>query len=60
MRKLSLKLLSDDPFGNSRFGNNKCIPDATKVAFFRKRLRKANVIEEHSDMFASYLRDQGK
>ena len=35
------------------------IPDATTVAFFRERLRKANVIEELFEMFESYLRDQG-
>ena len=35
------------------------IPDATTVAFFRERLRKANVIEELFEMFENYLRDQG-
>ena len=35
------------------------IPDATTVAFFRKRLRKANVIDELFEMFESCLRDQG-
>ena len=35
------------------------IPDATTVAFFRERLRNANVIEELFEMFESYLRDQG-
>ena len=35
------------------------IPDATTVAFFRERLRKANVIDELFKMFESYLRDQG-
>ena len=35
------------------------IPDATTVAFFRERLRKANVIEELFKMFEGYLRDQG-
>ena len=35
------------------------IPDATTVAFFRERLRKANVIDELFEMFESYLRDQG-
>ena len=35
------------------------IPDATTVAFFRERLRKANVIEELFKMFENYLRDQG-
>ena len=33
-------------------------PDATTVAFFRKRLRKANIIDELFEMFESYLRDQ--
>jgi transposase, IS5 family len=35
------------------------IPDATTVAFFRERLRKADVIEELFEMFEEYLRDQG-
>ena len=35
------------------------IPDATTVAFFRERFRKANVIDELFEMFESYLRDQG-
>ena len=35
------------------------IPDATTVAFFRERLRKAGVIEELFEMFESYLRSQG-
>ena len=35
------------------------IPDATTMAFFRERLRKANVIDELFEMFESYLRDQG-
>ena len=35
------------------------IPDATTVAFFRERLREANVIDELFVMFESYLRDQG-
>ena len=35
------------------------IPDATTVAFFRERLRKANVTDELFEMFESYLRDQG-
>ncbi|WP_254929520.1 IS5 family transposase [Cyanobium sp. T1B-Tous] len=35
------------------------IPDATIVAFFRERLRKAGVIEELFEMFEGYLRDQG-
>ena len=35
------------------------IPDATTVAFFRDRLRKAIVIDELFEMFESYLRDQG-
>ena len=34
------------------------IPDATTVALFRERLRKANVIDELFEMFESYLRDQ--
>jgi IS5 family transposase len=36
-----------------------CIPDATTVAFFRERLRKAGVIEELFEKFEGYLRDQG-
>jgi IS5 family transposase len=35
------------------------IPDATTVAFFRERLRKAGVIEDLFEMFESYLRSQG-
>ena len=35
------------------------IPDATTVAFFRERLRKAGVIEELFEMFAAYLRSHG-
>jgi IS5 family transposase len=35
------------------------IPDATTVAFFRDRLRKAGVIEELFEMFEGYLIDQG-
>ena len=35
------------------------IPDATTVAFFRERLRKAGVIEELFEMFEEYLRSQG-
>ena len=35
------------------------IPDATTVAFFRERLRKAGVIEELFGMFEGYLRSQG-
>ncbi len=34
------------------------IPDATTVAFFRERLRKAGVIEELFEMFEAYLRSQ--
>ena len=34
------------------------IPDATTVAFFREHLRKGNVIDEHFEMFESYLKDQ--
>jgi hypothetical protein len=36
------------------------IPDATTVAFFRERLRKAGVIEELFEMFEGYLRSQSK
>ena len=36
------------------------IPDATTVAFFRERFRKANVIDMLFEMFESYLRDQGE
>ena len=36
------------------------IPDATTVAFFRERLRRANVIGELFEMFESYLGEQGK
>jgi hypothetical protein len=35
------------------------IPDATTVAFFRERLRKAGVIDELFEMFEGYLRSQG-
>jgi len=35
------------------------IQDATTVAFFRERLRKAGEIEELFEMFVGYLRDQG-
>jgi transposase, IS5 family len=35
------------------------IPDATTVAFFRERLRKAGVIEELFELFESHLRSQG-
>ena len=35
------------------------IPDATTVAFFRERLRKAGVIEKLFEMFEKYLRSQG-
>ena len=35
------------------------IPDATTVAFFRERLRKAGVIKELFEMFEAYLRSQG-
>ena len=35
------------------------IPDATTIAFFRERLRKAGVIEELFGMFEAYLRSQG-
>jgi len=35
------------------------IPDATTSAFFRERLRKAEVIEELFEMFETYLRSQG-
>ena len=35
------------------------IPDATTIALFRERLRKAEVIEELFEMFEAYLRSQG-
>ena len=35
------------------------IPDATTIAFFRERLRKAKVIEELFELFETYLRSQG-
>ncbi|MCX5943837.1 MAG: transposase [Cyanobacteria bacterium] len=35
------------------------IPDATTVAFFRERLRKADVIDEFFEKFKEFLRDQG-
>lgn len=35
------------------------IPDATTVAFFRERLRKAGLIEEIFERFELYLREQG-
>ncbi len=34
------------------------IPDATSIAFFRERLRRAEVIEELFEMFEAYLRSQ--
>jgi IS5 family transposase len=34
------------------------IPDATTIAFFRERLRKAGVIEDLFEMFEEYLRSQ--
>jgi len=35
------------------------IPDATTIAFFRERLRKAGLIEEIFELFEQYLRSQG-
>ena len=35
------------------------IPDATTVAFFRERLRKADLIEEIFEHFEQHLRDEG-
>ena len=35
------------------------IPDATTIAFFRERLRKAEVVEELFELFETYLRSQG-
>jgi hypothetical protein len=35
------------------------VPDATTVAFFRERQRKAGVIEETFEMFERFLHDQG-
>ena len=35
------------------------IPDATMIASFRERLRKAEVIEEFFEMFEAYLRSLG-
>ena len=35
------------------------IPDATTVAFFRERLRKADVIDELFEKLEGFLRDQG-
>ena len=35
------------------------IPDATMIASYRERLRKAEVIEEFFEMFEAYLRSQG-
>jgi IS5 family transposase len=35
------------------------IPDATTVALFRERLRKAGVIEELFERFEGHLRAQG-
>jgi IS5 family transposase len=34
-------------------------PDATTVAYFRERLRKAELIEELFEMFEANLRSQG-
>ena len=36
-----------------------CIPDATTIAFFRERLRKACVIDELFERFEEHLRIQG-
>jgi IS5 family transposase len=33
-------------------------PDATTIAFFRERLRKAGLIEESFELFEQYLRSQ--
>ncbi len=35
------------------------IPDATTIAFFRERLRKAGVIDELFDRFEEHLRSEG-
>ena len=35
------------------------IPDATTIAFFRERLRKAGLIEELFETFETFLRSQG-
>jgi IS5 family transposase len=35
------------------------IPDATTIAFFRERLRKADVIDELFERFEEHLRTQG-
>ncbi len=40
------------------FGVMNSIPDATTVAFFKERLRKAGVVEELFEMFERYLRSQ--
>jgi len=40
-------------------GVRNSIPDATTVAFFRERLRKAGVIEKLFELFEGYLRSQG-
>ena len=45
--------------GVMRLGVINSIPDATTVAFFKERLRKAGVIEEIFEMFEGYLSSQG-
>ena len=40
-------------------GVRNSIPDATTVAFFRERLRKAGVIKKLFELFEGYLRSQG-
>ncbi len=40
-------------------GVMKSIPDASTIAFFRKRLRKADVIDELVEWFEEHLRSQG-
>ena len=45
--------------GVMRLGVINSIPDATTVAFFKERLRKAGVIEEIFEMFEGYLSSKG-
>ena len=58
--RLSFKLMTGVRLRNFvGLGAMNDIPDATTVAIFRERLRKANVIDELFEMFESYLRDHG-
>jgi hypothetical protein len=59
MKRLNFKQMTHRSFEEFvGLGVMNDIPDATKVAFFRERLRIAGVIEELFEMFQGYLRDQ--